>query len=77
VGNTHHASSLGFPWLPPPIKIFPGGWLTVGNVFSPSGYPPGWFHHLKFINIFDLPYITIILLACSKSVTTKKCEIKY
>ena len=25
VGNPHHVSPLGFPWLPPPIKTYPGG----------------------------------------------------
>jgi hypothetical protein len=43
----------------------------------PAGSPPGWPHHSKFINIFVLAYISIILLAGSKSVTTKICENKY
>ena len=43
----------------------------------PPAVPPGSSHHSKFINIFALPYISIILSALSKSVTTKMCEIKY
>jgi hypothetical protein len=49
----------------------------VGNISPPSGYPPGWSHYSKFINIFVLPYISIILSAGPKSVAVKKCKIKY
>jgi hypothetical protein len=55
----------------------PGGCSPVGNIPPPSGYPPRWSHHSKFINIFVLLYISIILLAGSKCVTAKMCEIKY
>ena len=59
---------------PPPINISAGGCPPVGKHFEGAGYPYGWPHHLKFINIFILLYIITILLACKKSVTTKMSE---
>ena len=75
--------SRGTPGLPPgPLSrqtLWEDAhlWEIIPPAILPSGYPPGWPHQSKSINIFVLPYITIILLACSKSMTTKKCEIKY
>src|SRR6201992_2465731 len=59
---------------PPPINIGPGGCPPVGKCFQGAGYPRGWPHHSKFINIFILLYIITILLAFKKSVTAKKSE---
>jgi hypothetical protein len=76
----HHASRCCSPARLPPSK-YPGRRCTRGKSFpwllGLLRYPPGYSHHSKFINIFVLPYISIILLARSKSVTTKRCEIKY
>ena len=41
-----------------------------------SGWPSGWPHNSNFINILQLAYISIILLACSKRVCTKMSKIK-
>ena len=49
----------------------------MGIPSSPSRVPTGGFHHSYFVRMFNLAYINISLLARSKSVTTKKCEIKY
>jgi hypothetical protein len=84
VGNTHHASSPGFPGLPrgfhTPSNTFweeEHLWETLPPASLPPGCRPGWLNQSELIDIFVLPYITIILLAHSKSVTIKKCEIKY
>ena len=64
----------------PPSGLFwedAHSWGTLPLASLPPGCRPGWLHQLKFINIFVLPYIIIILLARSKRVTIKKCEIKY
>jgi hypothetical protein len=77
---SHHAAPLGFPPVRSSIKTLredAHSWEMLSPAILPSGYPPGWPHQSKFINIFVLPYLIIILLARSKSVTTKKCEIKY
>ena len=38
-------------------------WENIPLASTPSGGPPGWPHRSKFINIFILPCICIILLA--------------
>jgi hypothetical protein len=76
----HHAAPLGFPSGPLSHQTHSGRMLAVGNHspgILPSGYPPGWLNQSELINIFVLPYIIIILSAHSKSMTIKKCEIKY
>jgi hypothetical protein len=52
-------------------------WETLPPASLPPGCRPGWFNQSELISIFVLPYIIIILLAHSKRVTIKKCEIKY
>jgi putative transposon-encoded protein len=75
--------SRAIPGLPPgplshqTLREDAHSWEIIPPAILLSGYPPRWPHQSKSINIFDLPYITIILLAHSKRVVTKKCEIKY
>jgi hypothetical protein len=52
-------------------------WECLLPASLPSRYPPRWLHQSELINIFVLPYIIIIPLACSKRVTIKKWKIKY
>jgi hypothetical protein len=83
VGILDSLPSRGTPGLPPVRSLIKTlredahSWEIISPAILPSGYPPGWLHQLKFVNIFVLPYIIIILLARSKSMTIEKCEIKY
>lgn len=67
------------PSLFPPIKIILEDdrvWETLPPASPPPGYPPGWSLPSYFVHIFNLAYIIIILLAHSKRVIAKICEIK-
>jgi len=69
--------SRGTPGLPrctPSHQIILGGCSPVGNPFR---VPTRGFHHSYFIHMLYLAYITIILLARSKSAAAKIFEIKY
>jgi len=75
VGNIvspHHSAPLGFPQRLLPSNNS-GRMLIRGKYLPP---PTRGAHQSKFINMFILPYINIILLADSKSVRTKLSEIK-
>jgi len=76
VGNSHHISFPGF-FLPSKyIQEDDQAWEMHSQAFPPSGYPPGWSHYPYLVNIFLLAYLSIILLAGSKSVTAKMFEKK-
>jgi hypothetical protein len=72
--SSHHTAPLGFPAGAHSHQIFPGGCSLVENVFLPSGYPPGWFHRLYLINIFYLPYISMIFSLFPNGWLQKKYE---
>jgi hypothetical protein len=81
VGTTrHHTSPYCLLARSPPSNTFweeEHLWETLPPASLPPGCRPGWLNQSELIDIFVLPYVTIILLAHSKSVTIKKCEIKY
>ena len=76
VRNFHHTSFLGF--LLPSKYCWEDDqpWEMLSQAYLPSGYPPGWSHYPYLVNIYMLAYLSIILLAGPKSVTTKVFEIK-
>ena len=51
-------------------------WEMLSQTSHTPGWPPEWTHNPYLVNIFWLAYISIILLADSKSVRTKMCKIK-
>ena len=67
---SHRAAPPGFYQALPPIKY---AWEDA----HPWETPSQGSHHSYFVYIFYLAYISIILLARSKSVATKIFEIKY
>jgi len=68
--------SCGPPGFPacPPIDTAPREDARSWEIAPPAIRRS---HHSYFIHMFYLPYITTILLACSKSVIIKICEIKH
>ena len=75
VGNSHHASSLGFPVHSLPSIYY---WEDYQAWELPSPFPGTrrGSRRFYFIHMFYLAYITIVLLTGSEYAVAKICEIK-